>query len=157
MAVYITAVSGGNCVTRVHNNILNKKPTKDKNQLWTIEHKDGSNTQIAIRSNADGKYLRAKAGNAYGAVEIGGRQWWEVEDGPAHGSYWLKSLDFPNAYLCNANGSYIDDNKIYMCEWFAFSALLPTRHRSRDHTRKTSWGESAVLYQMRAEFLTTHV
>merc|ERR1712000_3782 len=114
MAVYITAVSGGNCVTRHNNQILNKTPKKDQNQLWTLEHKEGSETQVAIKSNVDGKYLRAKAGNAYGAVEVGGRQWWELEAGHDHGAYWMKSLDFPNAYLCNANGSYIDDNKIYM-------------------------------------------
>jgi hypothetical protein len=88
MAVYVASVMGGNCVTKVNNNILNKKPTKNTNQLWTIERKDGSNTHIALRSHGDEKYLRAKAGNAYGAVETGAKQWWELEEGQAHGSYW---------------------------------------------------------------------
>ena len=121
-------------MTRHNNQILNKTPKKDQNQLWTLEHKEGSETQVAIKSNVDGKYLRAKAGNAYGAVEVGGRQWWELEEGHAHGAYWMKSLDFPNAYLCNANGSYIDDNKIYMCTYFDIAFVhrrLIQQHRAK--------------------------
>jgi hypothetical protein len=90
--VYVASVIGGNCVTKVNGNILNKKPTKDPNQLWTIERKDGSNNQIALRCNGDEKYLRAKAGNAYGAVETGAKQWWQLEEGQAPSSFWLELL-----------------------------------------------------------------
>ena len=89
MAVYLASVMGGNCVTKVNSTIVNKKPTNNNNQLWTIERKEGSENQIALRSNGEGSYLRAKAGNAYGAVETGAKQWWELEEGQAHGSYWL--------------------------------------------------------------------
>jgi hypothetical protein len=88
MAVYIASVSGGNCLTKDNNGIFNKKPANGNTQLWTIERKDGSENQIAIRCNADGQYLRAKTGAAYGPVETGAKQWWETEEGQAHGSYW---------------------------------------------------------------------
>jgi hypothetical protein len=92
MAVYISSVMGGNCVTNAGNNILNKKPANDQTQFWTIERKEGSENQIAMRCNADGQYLRAKAGNPYGAVEAGAKQWWQTEAGQAPGSYWYEGI-----------------------------------------------------------------
>ncbi|KAF2669355.1 hypothetical protein BT63DRAFT_425085 [Microthyrium microscopicum] len=115
MSVYITTVSAyGNCLTKSGERILNKKPDNSDAQRWTIERKEGSENEFAIRCNADGKYLRAKGGQASAPVETGEKQYWRAEPGQAYDSYWLKCLDFPDAYLANAGGGLGDNNVIYM-------------------------------------------
>ncbi|KAK6419198.1 hypothetical protein LTR95_017086 [Oleoguttula sp. CCFEE 5521] len=112
-AICIIAVGGGTVVTKVNNGLVDKNASGSASQHWTVEYGESSNI-VAFQNAETGQWLRCFAGNGYGKIETGEKQWWTLEEGPGSpGSYWLKCNDFPNAYLCNAYGAHADGNKVY--------------------------------------------
>ncbi|KAK6441503.1 hypothetical protein LTR95_002260 [Oleoguttula sp. CCFEE 5521] len=112
-AIYIIAVGGGTVVTKANNGLFDKNANGSASQHWTVEYGEGENI-VAFQNAETGQWLRCFAGNGYGKIDTGEKQWWTLEEGPGSpGSYWLKSNDFPNAYLCNAYGAHADGNKVY--------------------------------------------
>nr|OQO20658.1 hypothetical protein B0A51_11017 [Rachicladosporium sp. CCFEE 5018] len=112
-AIYIIAVGGGTVVTKANNGLFDKNANGSSSQHWTVEYGESENI-VAFQNAETGQWLRCFAGNGYGKIDTGEKQWWTLEEGPGSpGSYWLKSNDFPNAYLCNAYGAHADGNKVY--------------------------------------------
>ncbi|OQO10071.1 hypothetical protein B0A48_04427 [Cryoendolithus antarcticus] len=112
-AIYIIAVGGGTVVTKANNGLFDKNANGSASQHWTVEYGEGENI-VAFQNAETGQWLHCFAGNGYGKIDTGEKQWWTLEEGPGSpGSYWLKSNDFPNAYLCNAYGAHADGNKVY--------------------------------------------
>ncbi|OQO06677.1 hypothetical protein B0A48_08464 [Cryoendolithus antarcticus] len=112
-AIYIIAVGGGTVVTKANNGLFDKNANGSASQHWTVAYGDSENI-VAFQNAETGQWLRCFAGNGYGKIDTGEKQWWTLEEGPGSpGSYWLKSNDFPNAYLCNAYGAHADGNKVY--------------------------------------------
>ncbi|GAB7326839.1 hypothetical protein MBLNU13_g10772t2 [Cladosporium sp. NU13] len=112
-AYYIVAVSGGTVLSKRPDGIFNKDAVNSDTQRWRVEYGDEAN-RVALMNVSDGKWLRAFSSAAYGHVDTSEeKQWWVIEEGTSPGSCWLKCDDFADAYLCNANGSFIDGNATF--------------------------------------------
>lgn len=117
-AFYITTVSGGTCVEKAPAGLVNKDcDGSSPAQQWTIQYKDNdpSSDTVAFQNAGNGEWMRATSGAAYGKIDTtASQQWWTLIKGRDTGSVWIKCNDYPDAYLCNANGSYVSNNTVYV-------------------------------------------
>lgn len=87
-AYYISAVSGGNCVTKTTNGLLDKYCDGSSAQHWTIEAGDEPN-KVAFQNAENGEYLFVVQGYKWGKIDTSStKQWWILEKGTSPGTCW---------------------------------------------------------------------
>jgi hypothetical protein len=73
--------------------VLNCEAVNSEAQRWRVEYDDdhagGGENLVAFMNVADGKWLRATGGAAFGYVDTSEeKQWWVLEEGTSPGSCW---------------------------------------------------------------------
>jgi hypothetical protein len=89
-AYYIVAVSGGTVLSKQPDGLFAKDASNSDSQRWRVEYEDDqAGNRVALLNVADGKWLRAFSGAAYGRVDTSDeKQWWVMEEGGSPGSCW---------------------------------------------------------------------
>jgi hypothetical protein len=120
-AVYLTSFGGGLVLS--HKNVKNPSsvvcqfldPNKDE-QKWVVEYGEEEGV-IALKSCANGEYLRANGGRNGSPAGTGEKQWWKV-------SWWLPvkhpnafqltSVEYPTVLLNHFQGQAYDNKLVHM-------------------------------------------
>ncbi|KXT16386.1 hypothetical protein AC579_5584 [Pseudocercospora musae] len=111
-AYFLVPASSGLCIQLKNGTIYTAEPNGSAEQTWFIEK--GSEGQIAFRNGRDGQYLRGVGGGKGARIVTGQKQFWSLESSSTPNAFWIKCVDFPNAYLCNSYGKWSMNNLIYM-------------------------------------------
>ena len=116
ISVRCVAVNGGHVIEADGSKAIKTQQQSDsKAQQWLVEPKDANHPQeFALKNLANEQYLRAQTGKPYAPCTTGDRQYWAAEPGEAPGSFWLRNLEFADAYLCNCKGLQTANNAVYM-------------------------------------------
>ncbi|EME83460.1 uncharacterized protein MYCFIDRAFT_211346, partial [Pseudocercospora fijiensis CIRAD86] len=111
-AYFLVPASSGLCIQLKNGTIYTAEPNGSDEQKWFIEK--GNEGQIAFRNGKDGQYLRGVSGGKGARIVTGQKQSWSLESSNTPNAFWIKCVDFPNAYLCNSYGKWSINNLIYM-------------------------------------------
>ncbi|KAF7190476.1 hypothetical protein HII31_08190 [Pseudocercospora fuligena] len=111
-AYFLVPASSGLCIQLKNGTIYTAEPNGSAEQKWFIEK--GNEGQIAFRNGRDGQYLRGVGGGKGARIVTGQKQFWSLETSNTPNAFWIKCVDFPNAYLCNSYGKWSINNLIYM-------------------------------------------
>ncbi|KAI4675073.1 uncharacterized protein J4E88_007977 [Alternaria novae-zelandiae] len=117
LTIYIIAINGGHVVEadNAGKEIKTQKATVSKSQQWVVEWKGaGKSDEFALRNVATDAYLGAPKGVSGTYCTTNAKQFWRAEPGHAPGSFWLKSLEFDDACLCNSGAKTTANSIVYM-------------------------------------------